>query len=195
MSDIENLVGESLGYVGEFVYQLNETDAQITLNITAPVAGGDMVVTLASDTPAVASVPDTITFPDGCNYAMDVNLALHAVGTTIISASCRGKTVETLIEVIPPELQVVSIDPPFVRVKPGDDVDVTITMSEEVVRDTAITLHAQQRQVDVPGALVIPRGKRSGTFRIHARDWVDESRPMMIRWRNNTMGLPMNNAV
>ncbi len=158
-TDIASLVGATLNYVGSYVYELDSEGASIAVNTNGPVVK-DMIVKTTSDTPEVASVPESVVIP--VNDAGSIPLQLRAAGTSIITASCEGVTLTTVIEVIPPQLRIASIVPNSVHVKAGDEVDVAITMTDNAISDIAITLQ-QHDQLESPTALVIPRGRNSGS--------------------------------
>ncbi|HVX39899.1 MAG TPA: hypothetical protein VHB25_10030 [Gemmatimonadaceae bacterium] len=180
-TDIESLVGTSPnGPAGEFVYELGSTDAAIAINMSGPVVK-ERIATITSSTPEVASVPASVVIPGDSNWPVDFPLALHAVGTARITVTSNDVTLETMIEVIPPVLWIASIELSRTRVKPGDDVEMTITMTDDVVRDTAITIE-RHPQLAMPTGLVIPRGKRSGSVHIRVLDDFDGRKPMGIRW-------------
>jgi hypothetical protein len=180
-TQIKNLVGQSPnGPAGRFVYELGATDGEITINMTGPVVE-ERIAKIHSGTPEVASVPESIVIPGNTNWPQSFPLELHAVGTTRITVECRGVTLETIIEVIVPVLWIASIDVSQRKVRAGDEIDVTITMTDDTVRDIAITIEPDT-QLEMPTGLVIPRGKRSGTFRIRVLENLSGLTPLGIRW-------------
>lgn len=180
-TEIKNLVGTSPnGPAGQFVYELGATDGEITINMSGPVVE-DRIATIHSGTPEVASAPASILIPGNTNWPQSFPLALHAVGTTRITVESNGVTLEAMIEVIVPVLWIASIDVSHRKVKAGDEIDVTITMTDDTVRDIAITIEPD-KQLEMPTGLVIPRGKRSGTFRIRVLENLSGLTPLGIRW-------------
>jgi hypothetical protein len=184
-TDIASLVGASpQGPSGQFVYELSAADEDITINMNGPVVG-DRIATITSGTPEVASVPESVIIPDGSNWPISFPLKLHSIGTTWITVSCREVTLETVIEVIAPALWISSIEVQRGRVRAGDDVEMTITMTDDTVRQTAITL-IKHEKLEMPTALIIPRGKRSGScqFRV-LEDLSEGEQPLQVRWLNS----------
>lgn len=189
--NLDNLLGNSPpGNSAPFAYELFEPgmDANLVANMTAPVVG-EAVITITSETPEVASVAEKVILPNGQNWPAQIPMKIHRVGTTLITATCRGRTIETWISVIPPLLRIASIEPQHVAVRKGDDVAVTITMSEETVREIAICLYSKPK-IKAPNALIIPRGQRSGTFHFQVLDHLDTGEGSIgIRWGNDLMGV------
>ena len=188
-TDIASLGGLSPdGYAGQFVYELGMTDGEMSIGLNGPVID-ERIATISSDTPEVVSVPESILIPGHTNWPQSFPLQLHNVGTSRIKVTSNGVTLETVIEVIPPVLRIASIEPPSIRVKPGDDVDVTITMTEETVCDIVLSL-VRRIHLDAPRAVMVPKGKRSVTFRFHVReDFQTGDGPLGIRWRNSQHGV------
>ena len=180
-TEIASLVGLSpSGPAGKFVYELGMTDADLTINMSGVVIE-ERIATITSGTPEVVSVPSSVVIPGNSNWPTSFPLELHAVGTSRITVTSHGVTLETYVEVIPPVLWIASIELTTRKVRAGDDIDMTITMTDDTVRDTAITIEPDPR-LQMPTGLVIPRGKRSATCRIHVLEDLDGLTPLGIRW-------------
>lgn len=183
-TEIESLVGDpAYRPLGQFVYELGRSDGRMVINMTGPVVD-ERIATIASSTPEVASVPDHVVIPGNSNWPQSFELSLRAVGTTWITVTSRGVTLEALIEVIPPVLWIASIEVSHARVRAGDEIDVTVTMSDDTVRDTAITIEHND-DLEMPTGLLIPRGQRAGTFRLRVGEGFDGRHPLAIRWLNS----------
>jgi hypothetical protein len=184
---IKSLVGSSHEGHFQFIHELDTDNNFISIGMSGPVIG-DTVVKLKSATPEVASVPEQIIIPDQSVGGEEFPLELHRVGTTLVSAECRGTSVEILIEVIAPVLRIESIEPQTIHAKIGEEYEVRITMSHEIVREIAITLEAPE-QLQIPTAAIIRRGERSGTFKFRALQPMSPSDGVIgIRWRNALSG-------
>jgi hypothetical protein len=185
-TEIASLVGQTAGgNVARWVYELGSTDGDITIGMSGVVVGGERIATITSETPEVATVPESVIIPDNSNWPTSFPLKLHAVGTTRITVTSRGVTLETFIEVIVPILWIADIDLQKGSGRAGDEMELTITMTDDTVRDTAITLHRHEK-VEMPTALMIARGKRSGSVRIRVlEDLGGGEQPMQIRWLNS----------
>ncbi|HWE84392.1 MAG TPA: hypothetical protein VG267_05575 [Terracidiphilus sp.] len=185
-TEIASLVGSSAGgYAARWVYEFGSTGGEITINMSGVVVGGERIATVISETPEVASVPESVTIPDNSNWPTSFPLELHAVGTTRITVESRGVTLETYIEVIAPILWIADINLEKGRLRAGDERELTITMTDDTVRDSAITLHRHEK-LEMPTALIVPRGKRTGSVRLRVlEDLGGDEQPLQIRWLNS----------
>jgi len=185
-TEIASLVGQTTGgYAARWVYELGSTDADMTINMSGVVVGGERIATITSETPEVATAPESVIIPDNSNWPTSFPLKLHAVGTTRIEVTSRGVTLETFIEVIAPILWIADIDLQKGRRRAGDEMELTITMTDDTARETAITLHRHEK-LEMPTALMIAQGKRTGSVRIRVlEDLGGQEQPLAIRWLNS----------
>lgn len=97
-----------------------------TVTLTAPAPAGGAVVSFSSSNTAVATVPATMTVPEGVNSRVVVNFVstspVPATATSVISATYNGVTRTATITVTPPP-------PP----QPGGDL-ASITLSPSTVQ-------------------------------------------------------------
>jgi hypothetical protein len=137
-----------------------------TVTLPAPAPSGGLVVTLASEAPAVASVPPSITIAAGdTNGSFTITTFESSTKRVGLSATHADTTVFSFITVGPTALATLSISP--TSVTGGSSSTGTVTLNAAAPGGgAAVSLSVTSTSTQVPASIMVPAGATSATFSI-----------------------------
>ncbi len=140
-----------------------------TVTLTLPAGTGGAVVSLSSSNSIAASVPSTVTVPQGgLTATFQVSAGTESVDTPVVlTASYSGSyaTANITISPLPPGLTNLSVSPSVVL--GGQPATGTITLSGPAGTGGAVVSLASSTQtVGVPATVTVPPGATSATFSV-----------------------------
>ncbi len=143
-----------------------------TVTLTAPAQSGGFTVQLSSSNPSVASVPSSVTVPQGqtsANFTVTTQPVSSQTQVTI-TASANGVTRQATLTVNPPSgsvtLQSLTISP--TSVWGGSSATGTVTLSGPAPSGGAVVQlrSSNPSAAIVPSSVTVPAGQRSASFTI-----------------------------
>ena len=146
---------------------LGGSPAQGTVTLPAPAGPSDVVVSLASAAPAVASVPATVVVPAGATSAtFAVSTAPVAAPTNVTLSASWGTTSTAVLTVSPLVVSAVSFAP--VTVVGGSAALGTVTLNGSAPAGGAVVgLSSSAPAVAaVPATVTVAAGAQSATFQV-----------------------------
>jgi hypothetical protein len=135
------------------------------VELTAPAPGGGTIVTLASDTPGLASVPGTVLVPAGETSASFrvITRPAKAIPTVMISASLAQASRIAPLMILPIGLAAVAVRPGAVT--GGTQAAGTILLSGPAPAGGALViLMSTSAAAAVPVSVIVPEGTSKATF-------------------------------
>ncbi|MBI3721845.1 MAG: hypothetical protein HY248_04755 [Fimbriimonas ginsengisoli] len=139
-----------------------------TLTLTGPAPVGGLTVTLRSNNSAVASVPETVTVPEGVSYAtFYATTSVVYVNTTCsVTAAANGVAKATTLTVKSHLIGAMSTAPNTVR--GGSDSTGTVKLTAPAgPGGVIVTLSSDHAEVVVPDTVTVPEGQNVTTFPIN----------------------------
>jgi subtilisin family serine protease len=139
-----------------------------TLTLTGPAPAGGSVVTLASSNTSVATVPSTLTIPEGASSGtFTVTTTTQSTSYSVsISASLNGLSASSYLSVMPiPYINTLSVSPSTIQGGKNSTGTVYLTTSAPT-GGTIVTLSSNNGAVTVPTSVTVPAGTSSATFAI-----------------------------
>jgi hypothetical protein len=151
----------------------------VTVTITLHEAAGEdgAVIALESDNVAVASVPATVTVPEGdttVTFDINTDAVLSPVDVFIRAAYEDVITRERLTVVpTPSTISLVSLEFEWSTVVGGDDATATVTLSDVAPSGgVVITLGGSRAGLaTVPASVTVPAGETSASFTVTTQHW------------------------
>ena len=139
--------------------------ASTTLQLTISAAQASDTTVLLDSTPAgILSIPPDVVVPAG-EVTTDVPVEGLDFGQGTITAMLNGSTVSALVNVIAPPLEVVALEPEFVRVTVGSTTGFTVRINAAQVGHTEVALASSDPAVlSVPETVTIEAGQTSASF-------------------------------
>jgi thermitase len=142
-----------------------------TVTLTAPAQSGGFTVQLSSSNPSVASVPSSVTVPQGqtsANFTVTTTPVTSQTNVTI-TASAQGVTRQATLTVTPPSpvtLQSLTINPSSVW--GGSSATGTVTLSAPAPAGGAVVQlrSSLPNRAIVPSTVTVPAGQTSASFTI-----------------------------
>jgi hypothetical protein len=144
-----------------------------TATLSLPAPSGGAVVTLTSSNTSVATVPDTITVPEGSSWAsFTVTTAGVAATTTVtVTATCSGVGTSanlTLTPPVPVSVSAVTLSPASVAAGGLSSGTVSLT-GVAPAGGASVTLQSSNTAAaTVPASVTVPAGAASTTFTVTA---------------------------
>ena len=138
----------------------------VTLSGAAPKGGAKVFV--ASDSPAAATVPPSVTVPVGAKTAI-FKAASHAVSASTpvsITASFVGTKATGVLTVLPPQLASMTLSPTSVKGGISSKGTVTLTGSAPTGGISVTLTSSDSTAATVSGSVVMPSGSKSAVFTI-----------------------------
>jgi len=139
-----------------------------TVKLSSGAPTGGAVINLSSSDTTVATVPATVTIPEGATTA-DFTINTNAVSTSTdvtISASYEGVTKEATLTVNPAlSVASVTLDPAVVAGGAGSTGTVTLTIAPS--ENTTVTLQSSHPAASVPASVTVLAGSTSANFPIN----------------------------
>jgi hypothetical protein len=148
-----------------------QADGSVNLTGYAPVGGSTF--TLTSSDPTIASVPATVTIPQGSNYR-SFNIVGHNPGIATITATLGGVSVTSTITVAEPKTFNLNYVPAHISVGSSATVYVytyvpVINGSQSVAEDLTVTISSGDSSIiQAPATVTIPAGNNYTSFTILA---------------------------
>ena len=152
------------------------SSATVTLTANAPAGGA--VVSFSSSNTAVATVPATMTVPEGVNSRVVVNFVstspVTATATSVISATYNGVTRSATITVTPPpppspggELASITLSPSTVQTgTTSTSATVTFTAPTPTGGATVSLASSNTAVATVPASVTVPANVSTGAFQV-----------------------------
>ena len=152
------------------------SSATVTLTANAPAGGA--VVSFSSSHTAVATVPATMTVPEGVNSRVVVNFVstspVTATATSVISATYNGVTRSATITVTPPpppspggELASITLSPSTVQTgTTSTSATVTFTAPTPTGGATVSLASSNTAVATVPASVTVPANVSTGAFQV-----------------------------
>ena len=152
------------------------SSATVTLTANAPAGGA--VVSFSSSNTAVATVPATMTVPEGVNSRVVVNFVstspVTATATSVISATYNGVTRSATITVTPPpppspggELASITLSPSTVQTgTTSTSATVTFTAPTPTGGATVSLASSNTAIATVPASVTVPANVSTGAFQV-----------------------------
>ncbi len=152
----------------------SSSSATVTLTANAPAGGA--VVSFSSSNPAVATVPASMTVPEGVNSRVVVNFVstspVSATATSVISATYNGVTRTATITVTPPpppqpggELASITLSPSTVQTgTTSTSATLTFTANTPSGGATVSLASSNTSIATVPATVTVPAFSSTGAF-------------------------------
>lgn len=142
-----------------------------TVTLSVPAGAGGAVVSISSSNPSAASVPPTVTVPQGAlTGTFQVSAGTVTVNTPVLlTASYTGSyaTANITITPLPSTLTNVSVSPSVVVT--GQAATGSVTLSEPAGSGgVMVALSSSTQAVEVPASVTVPSGATSATFPVTA---------------------------
>jgi hypothetical protein len=141
-------------------------DSRAIVSLNGPAPAGGATVTLSSSLPSVATVPASVTIPEGASSAgFTITTASVTASTTAnISGVYNGLTASASLKVNPTALETVSVEP--ADLAGGNTATLTVTLSAPAPAggiQLALT-SGNTSFVTVPANVTVPAGQSSASF-------------------------------
>jgi hypothetical protein len=152
----------------------SSSSATVTLTANAPAGGA--IVSFSSSNPAVATVPASMTVPEGVNSRVVVNFVstspVSATSTSVISATYNGVTRSATITVTPPpppqpggELASITLNPSTVQTgTTSTSATLTFTANTPSGGATVSLASSNTSIATVPATVTVPAFSSTGAF-------------------------------
>ncbi len=139
--------------------------ASTTLQLTISAAqASDTTVLLDSSPAGILLVPAAVVVPAG-EVTTDVPVEAVDLGQSLITASLNSSTASALVNVVAPPLEVVALEPEFVRVTVGATTGFIVRINAAQVGNTEIALASSDPAVlQVPSSVTVEAGDTSASF-------------------------------
>ena len=139
-----------------------------TVTISDPAPTGGILITLSSDTPAVASTVPSVTVLQGATtatFAITTHV-VSALTSVTFTASFSGSSQKTVLTVTPPTVTSVTLNP--ASVKGGLNSTGTVTLSDPApAAGVVVALSSANTAVaGVPGSVTVASGSTTATFNV-----------------------------
>jgi hypothetical protein len=135
----------------------------LTLTISAAQASAT-VVPLAASPAGIVTVPASVTVPAG-STSVPLSVGTVALGQAGISASLNGSSASSVVNVVPPAAQVVSLEPATFTMNVGATSSFTVTINAAQLANTAIALAVDTPLVlQIPASVTVALGQTSTVF-------------------------------
>jgi hypothetical protein len=157
------------------------SSASTTVTLTAPAPTGGAVVSFSSSNPAVATVPATMTVPEGVNSRVVVQFVstspVTATATSVISGTYNGVTRSATITVTPPPppqpggaLDSISLSPSTVQTgTQSTSATLTFTAPTPTGGATVSLASSNTSIATVPASVTVPANVSTGAFSVSIR--------------------------
>ena len=154
----------------------SSSSATVTLTANAPAGGA--VVSFSSSNPAVATVPASMTVPEGVNSRVVVNFVstspVSATATSVISATYNGVTRSATITVTPPpppqpggDLASITLSPSTVQTgTTSTSATLTFTANTPTGGATVSLASSNTSIATVPATVTVPASSSTGAFQV-----------------------------
>ncbi len=145
----------------------NSTTAN-TVGLTAPAPAGGIVVALSSANSSIASVPSSVTVPQGSQVSNPFSITTSSVGsstTVSISASYNGVTLPATLTVAPIVLSSIAVSPNAVAGGASTTGAVNLNVSAPA-GGAVVTLSASDPSITVPASMTVAGGATASSFAI-----------------------------
>ena len=136
-----------------------------TLTLDTPAPAGGLIVSLSSDTPGAATVPDSVVIPGGASTASFpiTTVGVSAVIVAKITATLNGSPLSATLTVLPIQVTGLTINP--LRVILGGSAAGTVTINVPAPPSgLSVSLSSGSASVTVPATVIVPSGAVSATF-------------------------------
>jgi len=140
------------------------TTGMVTISAPAPASG--VVVNLSSSNPAVASVPTSVTIPQGVtSVTFTITGGFVAQNTNVTIKATRGTASFQQVLTVDQLAVMVSLDPS--EVVGGASSQGTVTISNPATTNLVLKLTSSNAAIaQVPSTVTIPSGSTTGTFNV-----------------------------
>lgn len=154
------------------------SSASTTVTLTAPAPAGGAVVSFSSSDPDVATVPATMTVPEGVNSRVVVQFVstsqVSATATSVISATYNGVTRTATITVTPPpppqpggDLASITLSPSTVQTgTTATSATLTFTAQTPSGGATVSLASSNTAVATVPATVTVPGFSSTGAFQV-----------------------------
>jgi hypothetical protein len=139
----------------------------LTATISA-VQPTETLVTLSSDSPAVATVPPAVKVPAN-QLSAAIPVAGIGVGTAIITAALNGSAVHSTVTVVPAGPIPTGLSPDILRITRGASGALTVTISATQASETTVALTSSDSGIvslAPADSVIVPAGHSSQTFAV-----------------------------
>lgn len=140
------------------------SQGRIQINAYAPPGGYQ--ISLSSENPSLATVPGTVTIPEGSyQLTFTVNTSPTTVDTDVrITATTLSSSLYNKIVVMAPRVQSLTLDP--TSLIGGNSAAATVAMNGAMPSDMTVYLSSDRTSVGVPTSVVVPAGHDHATFTV-----------------------------
>ena len=142
----------------------------MTVTLSSPAGTNGQVVTLASSSPTVASVPASVTVPSGTSSISFQVTAGGSAGTTTITASATGATSGNASVVVTTRPMSLTPDSPLLAV--NRSFNATVTLAQAVPTGSTVTVTLSSNTAGVvtisPASQTILAGQTTAVFQLTA---------------------------